>query len=346
MATDTSDTTDATESVSDVKHRLEREQRLRRILGVVGVFTVLAMTALGMTYVGFTIAELVRQFDEFIHFVSAFLAPDFVDFTLYTKENAIGGLDALVYSFTHPGTIFETIFATESSGSVLVAAAVTTIIVGFVGTVLGFPLALIFGILGSERVTPFPFNFIFRGTMSTIRAVPALVWVLIYIPLFGISAKSAILAIGTDTIGNMGRLFTDELEEINDGPIEAITSTGANRTQTVLFGMLSQVSTSFIAWTLYVLEINTRIAISLGVVGAGGLGQYIKLKIQFGTQSAYAQAAAGLVMVILIVISVELFSSRIRARLRPGEHQGKSFFDAIRDLGDANKWLGTNGRKE
>jgi len=228
---------------------------------------------------------------------------------------------------------------------VLVAAAVMTIIVGFTGTVLGFPLALLLGVLGSERVTPFPFNFIFRGTMSTIRAVPSLVWILIYIPLFGISPKSAIFAIATDTIGNLGRLFTDELEEINDGPIEAISSTGANRPQTVIFGMLSQVSSSFIAWTMYVLEINTRIAISLGVVGAGGLGQYISLKIQFGTPEAYAQAAAGLLMVVVIVISVELLSSRIRARLRPGESQDTSIVDAVKGLFDGDKWLGRGDPK-
>jgi len=334
----------ATSDIQRVKDRIARQTLVRVVGGVFLLASVVVLTVLGMTYVGFTLAELVRQFPEWIGFVSEFLSPDFVDITTATKDRGIGGWDAVWYSLTHPGTIVESILATESSGSVLTAAAVTTIIVGFTGTVIGFPLALFFGILGSERVTPFPFNFIFRGTMSTIRAVPALVWVLIYIPLFGISPLSAILAIGTDTIGNLGRLFTDELEEIDDGPIEAISSTGASRPQTVVFGMLSQVSTSYIAWTLYVLEINTRIAISLGVVGAGGLGQYIKLKIQFGTAAAYAQAAAGLLLVVLIVISVELFSSRIRARLRPGESEGgASLFDAIRGLADGSKWLGTGG---
>jgi len=330
----------ASSDIQRVKDRIERQQRRRRILGGLGVLAVIAATALGMRYVGFTVAELVRQFPVWISFVAEFLNPDFVDFTLASKNQGISGLDGLWYSLTHPGAIVESAGATQSSGSVLVAAAVMTIIVGFTGTVLGFPLALLLGVLGSERVTPFPFNFIFRGTMSTIRAVPSLVWILIYIPLFGISPKSAIFAIATDTIGNLGRLFTDELEEINDGPIEAISSTGANRPQTVIFGMLSQVSSSFIAWTMYVLEINTRIAISLGVVGAGGLGQYISLKIQFGTPEAYAQAAAGLLMVVLIVISVELLSSRIRARLRPGETEETSFFDAVRGLFDADKWTG------
>ncbi len=330
-------------NIQRVKERIERQTRRRRILGILGVLAIIAATSLGMRLVGFTVAELVRQFPIWLSFVAEFLNPNFVDFTIASKQRDVGGLAGLWYSLSHPATILKSAVATQSSGSVLVAAAVTTVIVGFTGTVLGFPLALLLGVLGSERVTPFPFNFIFRGTMSTIRAVPSLVWILIYIPLFGISPKSAIFAIATDTIGNLGRLFTDELEEIDDGPIEAINSTGANRPQTVIFGMLSQVSSSFIAWTMYVLEINTRIAISLGVVGAGGLGQYISLKIQFGTPEAYARAAAGLLMVVLIVISVELLSSRIRARLRPGESSGgTSITEAIRSLADREKWTGSN----
>jgi phosphonate transport system permease protein len=178
--------------------------------------------------------------------------------------------------------------------------------------------------------------------MSTIRAVPALVWILIFIPLSGISPISAMLAVATDTIGNLGRLFTDELEEIDEGPIEAIRSTGASSSQIVSFGMLSQVSSSFIAWTLYILEINTRIAISLGVVGAGGIGQYITLRIDL---FAYSRAAAGLLMVVFIVLTVELTSSRLRARLRPEEDADTGLVDAIRSLGDMNKWLGTNPGK-
>jgi phosphonate transport system permease protein len=101
--------------------------------------------------------------------------------------------------------------------------------------------------------------------------------------------------------------------------------------------MLSQVSRSFIAWTLYILEINTRIAISLGVVGAGGLGLMIRNSQDL---FEFQQTAAGLVMVFIVVLGIELISSRIRARLRPGEHDGKGIVEAIRGLFDAKKWLG------
>lgn len=334
----------ATEGISSVRQRLDREQRIRRILAIAGIFGVLVATAGMMTYLGFTLANIVRQIPNWLEFVGAFLQPNFVDFTSFTRENDIGGLRAVWVTITNPGHIYESIVtAPIGSGTVLIPAAVATLIIGFTGTVIGFPLALLFGILGSERVTPFPFNFIFRGTMSSIRAVPALVWILVFIPLAGISPVSAVLAIATDTIGNLGRLFTDELEEIEEGPIEAIRSTGANRSQVVIYGMLSQVSNSFIAWTLYILEINTRIAISLGVVGAGGIGMYISLRLQTVAASQYARAAAGLVVVIFIVISVELLSSRLRARLRTGQDDsggGPGLLERLKGLGDMHKWLG------
>lgn len=326
-------------SIDEVLNRLNNRQRIRRLLTVVGIVAVIAVTWVGMGFLGFQSDDLARQLPTFIQSLTEFLSPDFVDFTGYSRENEITGWAGLYESLLRPGELYASLVAQEG----IVGVSVVTIVIGFTGTVLGFPLALLFGVLGSERVTPFPFNFIFRGTMSTIRAVPALVWILIFIPLSGISPVSAMLAVATDTIGNLGRLFTDELEEIDEGPIEAIRSTGASSSQIVSFGMLSQVSSSFIAWTLYILEINTRIAISLGVVGAGGIGQYINLRIDL---FAYSRAAAGLLMVVFIVLTVELTSSRLRARLRPEEDSDTSLVDAIKSLGDVSKWLGTNAGKK
>jgi phosphonate transport system permease protein len=323
--------------IGGVLTNIEHRQRIRRIGGSLGVLALLALTGVGMAFLGFTLADMIRQFPRFASKLSEFVSPDFHFFTVYAIEQGLNGWNALFQSLARPWTLVESI-ALRNEQSSIVGFSLATIVIGFTGTVLGFPLALLFGVLGSERVTPFPFNFIFRGTMSTIRAIPALVWVLIYVPLAGISPVSAMLAIGTDTIGNLGRLFTDELEEIDDGPIEAIGSTGASSSQTVVFGMLSQVSTSFIAWTLYILEINVRIAIGLGVVGAGGIGQYISSRINLLN---FSQAAAGIIMVIVIVLSVEMVSSRLRARLRPGEHESKDILDALRDLFDSERWLGT-----
>ena len=339
-----SDAEPTDDRVAETLARIERRTLFRRLGALALLAVVLLSTYFGIGYlagssVGKFLADLGRQLPTFLESLREFLAPNFVDFTVHSQDNEVTGLQGLVGSFLNPGTFVET--ARTGSASYIVSGAVVTVIIGFTGTVLGFPLALLFGVLGSERVTPFPFNFLFRGTMSTIRAVPALVWVLIYIPLVSISPIGAMLAVATDTVGNLGRLFTDDLEEIDEGPIEAIQSTGANRPHVVSFGMLSQVSSSFIAWTLYILEINTRIAISLGVVGAGGIGQYLQLKLGF---LAFDRAVAALVMVIFILLAVELTSSRLRARLRPDEHEATSLTDAVRDLFDGRKWLGYRDR--
>ncbi|MFB6266165.1 MAG: PhnE/PtxC family ABC transporter permease [Halodesulfurarchaeum sp.] len=329
--------------VEEALRTIESHRRRRQALSALLLLVILGLAYLGLQYLNFNPDTLAEQLPVWFEWLEAFATPNFVDFSLYSIERGLTGWAGLVgtltYLMTNPIAGGEMLLETFTAGqdSTLLGLSVVTIVIGFTGTVLGFPFALLFGVLGSERVTPFPFNFIFRGIMSVIRAVPALVWILIYVPLAGISPVSAVLAVGTDTIGILGRLFTDELEEIDEGPIEAIRSTGATRSQIVSFGMLSQVSRSYLAWTLYQLEINVRVAVSLGVVGAGGLGRYIQLKLNLLN---YGPAAAGILMVVFIVLTVELSSSRIRARLRPGEQQRTSFLESVKDLADGRKWLG------
>ena len=333
-----------TDTIDSILSRIERRLFFRRLVLLVGVVLAALSAYFGIGFLGARpVPDIIRfaQFDFFFTEFARYFSPNFVDLTAYTRDRGIGGLRAIWVSLLNPGTVIETALGLRSS--LIVSSVVITLSIGIVGTILGFPLALFFGVLGSERVVPFPLNFLFRGVMSAIRAIPALVWVFIYAALVPLSPLTATLAVATDTIGNLGRLFTDELEEIQEGPIEAIRSTGASRSQVISFGMLSQVSTSFIAWTLYILEINTRIAVSLGVVGAGGLGQYIQTNLNLFNSF---RAGAGLVTLLFLVLSIELLSSRLRARLRPSEHEAKGFLDSLRDLGDGGKWLGTNAGRE
>ena len=330
---------------ADIREKLQALDRARQVkylLWVVLLGAILGVTYWGLGFIGFQTGVVGRRFPKMYDFMAqGFFPPDFQNFTVYTKDKEISGLEAIPASFRNGGQPILDSFG--SARQSLVKASLVTLLLGFMGTVLAFPLALVLGVLGSERVIPFPFNFIFRGTLSAIRAIPAIVWIFLYIPIGPPGQVTAVLAIATDSIGNLGRLFTDELEEVREGPIEAIRSTGASGTQTVSFGMLSQVSRSFIAWTLYILEINTRIAISLGVVGAGGLGRMIRNSQDL---FLFKQTAAGLIMVFIVVLGIELISSRIRARLRPGEHEGKGIVEAVRDLFNPNKWLGRGWERD
>ena len=296
------------ESIRERYEAIVLARRVKALVMGLGLLVLGGVFYYALTSVGFFAANIPEYFPNFLNALRdffPFLAPSFpfVDPT--------GFLD--YWAFIDERNL---IWGGIGGDTPLLGEAGITLAMGFAGTVMGFPLALLFGILGSGRVTPFPFNFIFRGLMSSIRAIPALVWGLIYIPLGGIGPVTATLAIATDTVGNLGRLFTDELEEIEDGPIEAMETTGANKPQTITFGMLSQVTTPFIAWTLYIFEINVRIAVSLGIIGGGGLGNV--LSVQQGL-FAFTNMMATILVILVLIISVEIFSQRIRSALREGD---------------------------
>ena len=304
--------TDTNSRVQERFEEIRHAKRVRWLMFGIGFAVVMVFFSRALDAVGFSLGEIYQYWGTFVDAILTGYLPRtdteipilgwrMVDFGAYW--------DFIVGADPDTATVGPFVITIPF----LFQAAGITLSIGFAGTILGFPLALLFGVLGSERVVPFPFNFIFRGTMSCIRAIPALVWVLIYVPLGGVTPFTATLAVATDTIGNLGRLFTDELEEIEDGPIEAVETTGADKAQTIAFGMLSQVYNPFIAWTLYIFEINVRIAVGLGIVGAGGLGWELNNQRRMFN---YTEMMATIIVILVLIITVEMFSQRVRSRLR------------------------------
>lgn len=285
-----------TQEDSAVKQRhseLKRARLIRRLSQSVLLTGITILLYLSLNAAGFWRTEWVEYWPQFIEALAQYFPPK---------------LHFGVIPFVDLGRYYR--FMNEAG---LVGEAGITLAIALAGTIMGSPLALLFGILGNERVTPFPLNFLFRGVMSIIRSIPALVWALIYVPLGGITPVTATLALGTDTIGELGRLLTDELEEVDDGPIEGIRSTGAGKPQIITFGMIPQMIRPFIAWAMFVLENNVRSAVSLGIIGAGGLG--VTLTIEQQTFN-FTNMMATILFIVGLVISVEMISQRTRSYLR------------------------------
>jgi phosphonate transport system permease protein len=295
---------------SGIKQRhseLKRARLIRRLFQSGLLAGIAALLYVSLNAAGFRRTEWVEYWPQFVEALAQYFPPK-----LYFG----------VIPFVDLGRYYR--FMTEAG---LVGEAGITLAIALAGTIMGAPLALLFGILGNERVTPFPFNFVFRGVMSIIRSIPALVWALIYVPLGGITPVTATLALGTDTIGELGRLLTDELEEVDDGPIEGIRSTGAGKPQIITFGMIPQMIRPFIAWAMFVLENNVRSAVSLGIIGAGGLG--VTLTIEQQTFN-FTNMMATILFIVLLVISVEMISQRTRSYLRADDDTEQlSLYDRI-----------------
>lgn len=196
-----------------------------------------------------------------------------------------------------------------ADGPNLLTAGAETLAIAAVGTAIGLPLALCCGILAAGNVTPRPVNRSMRLILGGVRAVPSMVYALLFVILSGLGPVAGTLAIAVGTVGDLGRLFADEMEEIDETPVEAVASVGAGTVATTTAARLPQVMTAYVAWTLFYLEINARKSSVLGIVGAGGIG--FPLIMAFRARN-YTRVMAAIVVILLLVVGVETGANRLR----------------------------------
>ena len=188
-----------------------------------------------------------------------------------------------------------------------------TFSMGLLGTTLSIPFALFLALLGARTTSK---NIVVyqlaRALMSFFRAVPSFVWGLIYVTAVGLGAFPGVLAIITHNMGVMGKLWSEAMEETDLGPVDALRSAGASSAQTATHAVLPSVLPQFTSLFLYRVDVNVRDSLTLGVVGAGGIGFYLTQAIQefqFNVMMTYV------LMVMVMVIALDLLSAWLRGRI-------------------------------
>ncbi|ELY33181.1 phosphonate ABC transporter permease [Natrialba magadii ATCC 43099] len=214
--------------------------------------------------------------------------------------------DVLVEEMLAPRQLWAQL---QGDAPTLVPATLETLAIAGVGTAIGLPFAVCFGLLAASNVTPRVVHAPVRLFLGGIRAVPSMVYALLFVILAGLGPVAGALAIAMGTIGDLGRLFADEMEEIDAAPVEAVASSGGGLLATTSAARLPQVATAYVAWVLFYLEINARKSSVLGIVGAGGIGY--PLIMAFNARN-YTRVMAAVVAILVLVVSVELVANRVR----------------------------------
>lgn len=199
--------------------------------------------------------------------------------------------------------------------SVLPAAlkgAAVTVEIALLGTVVAALLALPLGFLSARNVAPPAAFYPARTVLNFFRSVDTLVYALIFVAAVGLGPFPGVLAVVAYTTTSLAKLYSEAIEGIEPGPVDAITATGATRLQVLRFGVLPQVLPLFLSYILYRLETNIRAATVLGFVGAGGIGFYLQTYLRM---IDYPAASTALVVTIVMVMVVDAVSSKVRARL-------------------------------
>jgi phosphonate transport system permease protein len=185
-----------------------------------------------------------------------------------------------------------------------------TVVIGALATLMGGAAAFVLSFLAARNlVRSAALCFVTRRLLEFARAVPELVFALIFVFAFGIGPLAGVLAIAIHTAGALGKLFSEVNENADHGPIEGLRATGANWLQSVGFGVVPQVLPVFLSYTLLRFEINVRGAAIVGFVGAGGIGQELYLVIR---QFIYPDIGAIVLLIIVTVTVIDLCSERLR----------------------------------
>ena len=153
---------------------------------------------------------------------------------------------------------------------------------------------------------------ILRSFLNLIRSIEPLIYVIVFAVWVGIGPFAGVMALTIHTIAALGKLFSEQVEGIADGPIEAITATGANRLQMIVFAVVPQIVPPFIAFTLYRWDINVRFSTVIGFAGGGGIGFVLVQNINL---LRYRQAAVMMLAIAVVVITLDYISSKVRTRI-------------------------------
>lgn len=188
-----------------------------------------------------------------------------------------------------------------------------TLQMAIAGTLVGIIISLPIAVLATRNHTPHPvIRFFAKAMVSFFRTIPDLIWALIFVIAVGLGPFAGTLAIVVDTIGFCGRFFAEAMEEVEEGPQEALTALGAARTDVIASAVVPAAMPSMIATSLFSLEKATRSSVVLGIVGAGGIGMELQVALDLFN---YAQAATIILVIFALVLIVEHISGILRSRI-------------------------------
>lgn len=184
-------------------------------------------------------------------------------------------------------------------------------------TTLGALIAFPFSFLAAKNLTGAnPFTKILfyasRSLFNVLRSIEALLYVAIFVFWVGIGPFAGMLALAITSFALIGKLFSEAIENIDSGPIEAVNATGANVFQMIRFAVLPQIIPPFVSYLIYQWDINIRMATIIGFAGGGGIG--LTLLTYFGSLQ-YHKAGTVVLGIVLIVAAMDFTSAKIREEL-------------------------------
>ena len=196
----------------------------------------------------------------------------------------------------------------------LIYAMFETIEIAFLGTFIAIVLSIPLGLFSARNLAPNYFVYLICKTIVIFfRAIPEFIIAMILVIAIGFGAMPGVLALGLHTMGFLAKFYAEDIEHINKGPIDALKSSGANKSQIISFGVIPQILPSFVANNLYILDRNVRMATMLGIVGAGGIGYELQSSFRM---FEYERVSAIIILIFVTIFIIDHLSAFIRSKIK------------------------------
>lgn len=195
----------------------------------------------------------------------------------------------------------------------LIGPTLETIQISILGTTLAILFCIPFGILAAKNISSNPLIYhAARFVLNATRSISEIIFALIFVAALGLGPFPGVMAVAVHSIGMLGKFLAESIENIDPGPVEALTATGASSVQIFRYAIFPQILPEFITLCLYRWELNFRSATILGVVGAGGIGFELITSMRL---FKYQDMTTVLVVILATVTIVDFISSKIRSKI-------------------------------
>ncbi len=251
-----------------------------------------------LVFIGILVAVLL-WFSLDIDFFGSFRRPNWEKF------------GKMLEGFAHPDWSYFFGYGSFSFNKSVIYEVIQTFAIAFIGTLFSAILSIPFGFLASRRMVG-KFAIISELFLILIRTFPEILMGFIFIKVFGFGSFTGVMVLSIHSIGMIGKMYAEQLDVVEEGPLEALNACGATAMSRIHLGVTPQIIPNFLNVILYRFDLNIRTASLLGLVGAGGVGYSISVH---SSNSHWPQLAAVLYGVIILVLLVDLVSSKLRKKL-------------------------------
>lgn len=190
-----------------------------------------------------------------------------------------------------------------------------TVAIAVLGTLIGAILAIPFAFLASFNIMPKPVAYVVRIIILMIRTIPSIVWALMWIRVTGPGAACGVITQSVCSIGMISKMYITAIEDLDTHILESLDAMGCTPFQKIRYGVIPQLTASFISTTIYRFDINLKDATTLGIVGAGGIGASL---VQCLNSRRWAMVGSFVWGLMVLVLLIEFVSTRIRRKLAHG----------------------------